>query len=205
MSASTSSKTSAAPVRCDSCGEPASPDHIRDRILRLERSTRYRPIHISLLLMCTAPPMRAEDDLYALEMDTGSAESRAYLGGLLACLGIDSAAHPSSAAKLAELQRRGIYLARIVECPPPPSVSDSEIVARYGKTLLTRIAHSYKPKRIALLEPVAPGLAELLLKATPDIRLVDNGKGIEIPALSDARSVARLRAVLVGPNASTGP
>ena len=83
MSAITSSKTSAVPVRCDSCGEPASPEHIRDRILRLERSTRYRPIHISLLLICTAPPMRAEDDLYALEMDAG-APSRERI--LAACL-----------------------------------------------------------------------------------------------------------------------
>ena len=145
--------------------------------------------------------MRAEDDLYALEMDAGSAESRAYLGGLLACLGFDSSAHPTRAEQLAELQHRGIYLARIVECPVPPSSSDADIVARYGKTLLTRIARSYKPKRIGLLDPVAPGLAELLLPFAPDIQLVENGKGIEVPAATDARSVAWVRAVLVGPNA----
>jgi hypothetical protein len=145
--------------------------------------------------------MRAEDDLYAFELDAGSSESRAYLGGLLACLGIDPAAYPSAAEQLAELQHRGIYLARIVECPVPPSSSDADIVARYGKTLLTRIAYSYKPKRIALLDPAAPGLAELLHLPAPDIQLVENGKGIEIPAATDSGSIARLRTVLVGPNA----
>jgi hypothetical protein len=189
-------KTSNPLVPCDSCGQPATPEHIRDRIQRLERATRYRPIHVSLLLICTAPPARAEDDLYALEQEQGSAESRAYLGGLLACVGIDSTAFATPAAQLAELQHRGIYLARLVECPLRGGASVADLAADYGATLLKRIALSYKPKRIALLDPAAPGLVELLLRSQFSSLLINQGQGIDVPDATDATAVARVRAML---------
>lgn len=190
------SAISASLIPCDSCGHPASPEHIHDRLARLQRATRYRPIHISLLLICPAPPQKSEDDLYALELEQGSAESRAYLAALLACLGIGSPAQPTPAAQLAELQHRGIYLARVVECPLAPGSSVTNFAALYGETLLKRISLSYKPKRIALLDPVLPGLPELLLKSPVGSQLVSAGKGIEIPNPTDQAAIAKVHSIL---------
>jgi hypothetical protein len=36
-------------ILCDGCGQPATPEHIAERIHRLELATRYRPIHIQVL------------------------------------------------------------------------------------------------------------------------------------------------------------
>lgn len=46
---------------CDGCGVQADGDHIRRRIERLELATRFRPIHIHVLLVDAAPPSRLED------------------------------------------------------------------------------------------------------------------------------------------------
>lgn len=182
-------------IRCDSCGEPASPEHIRDRLARLERVTRYRPIHISLLLICASSPERPEDDLYALDMEKGSPESLGYISGLLACLGIETDSDTKPAAQLAELQHRGIYLARLVECPLRPGESLEDLTARHGHTLLKRIALSYKPKRIALLDPVAPALAELLRNSPHASHVIANGEGIAIPDVQDRKSIERVRSL----------
>src|ERR1700721_1380963 len=49
---------------CDGCGAPADEAHIRQRIERLEMATRFRPIHIQVLLLGDAPPTRIEDYFY---------------------------------------------------------------------------------------------------------------------------------------------
>ena len=41
---------------CDGCGLPASPEHIAERVRRLELSTRFRPIHMGVLFVALAPP-----------------------------------------------------------------------------------------------------------------------------------------------------
>src|ERR1700689_1589966 len=101
------------PILCDSCGKPATPEHIRERMARLELATRYRPVHIGLLLVCTAPPALAGDDLYAWEQQAASPDARLYLQCLFRILGVQDA---QPGAQLAELQRHGIYLARLIEC-----------------------------------------------------------------------------------------
>ena len=49
---------------CDGCGLPASPEHIAERVRRLELSTRFRPVHMGVLFVALAPPVRPEDDFY---------------------------------------------------------------------------------------------------------------------------------------------
>jgi hypothetical protein len=181
-------------VTCDSCGAPAAPEHIRARLARLELASRYRPIHIGLLLICTAPPVAIADDLYAWERQEASAEAREYLEGLFLSVGIGAEKSPSE--RMAEFQRRGIYLARLVECPLPAGAPVEIISARAADTMLIRIAQSYMPARIALLAPVAPGLAEALRTAGIGEKLIAGGKGIEIPSPGDKEGIANVRKIL---------
>ena len=182
------------PILCDSCGLPATPEHIRARMARLEEATRHRPFHIGLLLVCTAPPADPADDIYAWEQQSASPESHAYIQSLLACVGVDPEKSPSE--QLVELQRRGVYVARLVECPLPEGAPKTGLAAKYGPTLVNRILYSYKPRQVALLAPAVPGLADLLESAGFGGKLVAHGKGIEIPALNDAGALAKVRATL---------
>lgn len=183
------------PISCDSCGLSASPQHIADRLARLQLATRYRPVHISTLLICTAPSARIEDELYSWENNAASPDSRSYLASLLSCAGI--APEKSPAEQLAEFQRLGFYLARLVECPLDPPAKQANLALRYGPTLIKRIQLSYKPRRIALLDPVAPGLAEALIAAGLRDSLVNAGQGIVIPENAvDSLAIAQARAAL---------
>lgn len=182
------------PILCDSCGLPATPEHIRARTARLEEATRHRPFHIGLLLIATAPPTDPADDIYAWEQQSASPESQAYIQSLLACVGVDPEKSPSE--QLVELQRRGVYVARLIECPLLEGASRPGLAPKYGPTLIKRITYSYKPRQIALLSPAVPGLADLLDSAGFGGKLVAHGKGIEIPALNDAGSLAKVRATL---------
>jgi hypothetical protein len=182
------------PIVCDSCGELASAEHIRERMARLELATRYRPVHIGLLLVCAAPPARLEDDLYAWEQQRASGQAAQYLKGLLAVAGVNAAQPP--AAQLAELQRRGVYLARLVECPLAQSASLDSLAVKFGPVLVKRIEFSYKPKHIALLDPAAAGLAQTLNSAGLKEMLFDGGKPIAVPSPDHAASISRVRAHL---------
>jgi hypothetical protein len=185
-------------VICDSCGLPATSDHIRDRLARLELATRYRPVHISTLLVCAAAPQHIEDELYARERQSSSSESRTYLDSLLAAAGVSLEKSP--AEQLTEFQRLGFYLARLVECPLGTTRPPADLARRYGPTLVKRIQLSYKPRRIALLDPVPTGLPELLAAAGFGDALIKSGEGIAIPDKSDSREVSVLRALLKPPS-----
>jgi hypothetical protein len=65
---------------CDGCGAQADDAHIRRRIERLELSTRFRPIHIQVLLIDAAPPTRHEEYFYraAVNRDDRSRGSRNF-------------------------------------------------------------------------------------------------------------------------------
>ena len=43
-------------VICDGCGLGASQEHIARRLKRLEKMTRYRPIHVHALILGTRSP-----------------------------------------------------------------------------------------------------------------------------------------------------
>jgi len=183
-----------APILCDSCGFAANPEHIRARMARLEEATRHRPFHIGLLLVCTTPPSNPADDIYAWEQQCANPEAQAFSQSLLACVGVAPEKTPTE--QLADLQRRGVYVARLIECPLPEGSPKSDLAAKYGPTLIKRITYSYKPRQIALLAPVVPGLADLIESAGFGAKLVDHGKEIEIPSLNDSSAVSKVRAIL---------
>ena len=147
--------TSPNSLPCDGCDRAASPQHIAARVRRLELSTRFRPVHMSVLFVALAPPFRPEEDFY------GPAESKEFFDPLLDALEIapstDIAAsgsdnHTADIARLAEFQRRGYYLAYLSECPigenEEPATST---ITRLAPTLVRRIRFNYKPKYIAPL------------------------------------------------------
>jgi hypothetical protein len=120
---------------CDGCGAAVEPEHIRQRIERLELATRYRPVHIQTLLIGDAPPERPEDYLYESERDA------------------------------AELQRNGIFLVYGVECPLPAGANTREALRQAAATLAKRVRLSYKPRSIVLFSPATSELIPALRDA----------------------------------------
>jgi hypothetical protein len=164
---------------CDGCGRPAGAEHLRERILRLELQSRFRPIHIATLLLGDAPPERLEDWFYF----TGTAErprsahAEAFFEDVIGAAGI-AREGKDDAARLAEFQRRGLFLAECVECPleQSPRAGYAELLEQLAGNLVKRIQYSYKPRRILLLSsatarviPIleAAALAHLLLGKEP--------------------------------------
>ncbi len=121
------------------------------------------------------------DDFYAWERQAAGAGARAYITALLQCAGVEMSDNKSPADQLSEFQRRGVYLARLVECPLQGGDDAEGLPSRYGPIFLKRVQYSYKPRHIALLEPAAPGLAEQLRAAGFGERLVADGQAIRIP------------------------
>ena len=89
---------------CDGCGATVDDAHIRDRIERLEMATRYRPIHIQVLILDAAPPVRPEDYFYRATSDGSerSPKSRAYFDALIKSAGDNPARFSTDAHALAE-------------------------------------------------------------------------------------------------------
>jgi hypothetical protein len=171
---------------CDGCGLPASPEHIAERVRRLELSTRFRPVHIGVLFVALAPPVRPEDDFY------GPAESKEFFDPFLEALEISSSAgtstpgsdsHVADTARLAEFQRRGYYLAYLSECPIPENREPAaSTIARLGPTLIRRIRFNYRPKHIAPLGQELFPLVELLKVAgIGPILTLDQGLTLPTP------------------------
>ena len=175
---------------CDGCGLPASPEHIAGRVRRLELSTRFRPVHMGVLFVALAPPVRPEDDFY------GPPESKEFFDPFLDALEIysstDRAALGSDAqaadmARLAEFQRRGYYLAYLSECPIPESGEPAaSTVARLGPTLVRRIRFNYKPKHVAPLgQELFPLVDMLRVAGIGPILTLDQGLALPTPRTGD--------------------
>jgi hypothetical protein len=149
---------------CDGCGAPADEAHIRRRIERLELATRYRPIHIQVLLLADAPPARLEDEFYrvASEAEKRSSESQEFFLETLAAAGIPRDAAADTEAALAEFQRRGFYLAYALECPPGVSDDRDARIRVAAPTIRKRIQFSYRPKQVVLIGAAKNQLAPLL-------------------------------------------
>src|SRR5579872_2990298 len=93
---------------CDGCGLPASPEHIAERVHRLEQSTQFRLIHTGILFIAIAPPASPADDFY------GPARSKDFFEPFLEALEIPELAGKNEAtegatsgdlSRLAEFQR----------------------------------------------------------------------------------------------------
>ena len=183
---------------CDGCGLPASPKHIAERVQRLKLSTRFRPVHIGVLFVALAPPVRPEDDFYS------PAESKEFFDPFLEALEIPASADKSTlgphsytigTARRTEFQRRGYYLAYLSECPDrmdeEPAAST---IARLCPMLIRRIRFNYKPKQIAILGGELGPLRDILDKAGIPATSVSV---LEIPSVGDAAAAAQFRATIM--------
>jgi hypothetical protein len=178
---------------CDGCGAQVDDLHIRQRIERLELATRFRPVHISVLLIDAAPPARWEDYFYrasASPSDRSSA-GRQYFDALLNSAGLDARAQPNEEAALAEFQRRGFFLIGAIECAQANPLDAQKAIEQVAPTLLRRVKISYKPKSIALLSVATEPLVAAFAQSDGPPRLIlHNGKPFDDPAREDFLAMA---------------
>jgi len=149
---------------CDGCGAQVDDAHIRQRIERLELATRFRPIHISVLLIDAAPPARFEDYFYRAAADRSERwhASRPYFDALMKCAGLapGSDLRAGEDAALAEFQRRGFFLIGAIECPLTNRPDPQAAIERAAPALLRRVRVSYHPKSVVLLSPLTQPLVQ---------------------------------------------
>lgn len=159
---------------CDGCGATVDDAHIRRRIERLEMATRYRPIHIQVLILDAAPPTTPEDYFYHAsgEEPKRSAQARERFDALLECTGEAPSRFARETYALAEFQRQGLFLANLVECPS--GLDFEKAAARCASSLLKRIQFSYKPKYLALISPALASISSLLSEGGWTERLILN-------------------------------
>jgi hypothetical protein len=178
---------------CDGCGLRVEDAHIRRRIAWLELSTRFRPIHIQVLLVDVAPPMNEQDYFYraAGNRDERSVVSRMYFDEIVKSAGIALGGAINEEAALAEFQHRGFFLAYAVECPADSPEVLSAALNRLGPVMVKRVNASYKPKYIVPISALMGELTPLFELSGWGERLVLNGgKPFVDPFLGDPQSQA---------------
>jgi hypothetical protein len=180
-------------LRCDGCGQPASPEHIARRLQRLEWTTRYRPVHIGTLLLGAIAP---QNDLEFIYSPAGQWKGEAQT--LLAAAGL-TVNGKSTDAVLAEFQRAGFFVTHVLECPldGADSAAINEDIGHRLPTFLARIRRSLKPKRLApislTLEPFLPALAAGDLHC---LILLQEGKPFALDGAASSEAALRLGEVV---------
>ena len=137
------------PLICDGCGQAATPEHISNRLKRLEQATRYRPIHIQTLYLGVAPPASTNEFLYSASEDGFHGEG----AELLKKLDIVSDGKRTEAV-LVEFQRNGCFLAHVLECPFKANLGQearAELLRKRLPVAIMRIKRSLRPKRVTLI------------------------------------------------------
>ncbi|HXN98526.1 MAG TPA: hypothetical protein VN881_05595 [Candidatus Acidoferrales bacterium] len=178
---------------CDGCGLQVDDAHIRRRIARLELATRFRPIHIQVLLIDASPPMGEGDYFYraASNRDERSVVSRMYFDEIVKSAGIAVGASVSEQAALTEFQHRGFFLAYAVECPIDSSEVLSDALNRLGPVMVKRVNASYKPKYIL---PISSSMGELTplfeFSGWGERLVLNGGKPFVDPFLGDPQGQA---------------
>lgn len=177
---------------CDGCGARVDDAHIRQRIERLELATRFRPIHIHLLLLDAAPPSRPEDFFYRVSRPSArSVASRMYFTELAKLVGVKPGREGPEEATLAEFQKRGMFLAYAVECPVDDYHELAAAVRRLAPTVVKRVQTSYKPKYIAPISQPTQELVKLFQMTGLRDRLVLNeGAPFVDPFIGDPQNQA---------------
>jgi len=180
----------AAELRCDGCGQGASPAHVAQRLQRLEWTTRYRPIHIGTLLLGAVAPREDAEFLYA---PGGAFAGQAEL--VLQAAGAVAEGKPADVV-LSEFQRGGLLLAHVLDCPLEEANSDrvQELIASCLPTTLTRIRRSLKPKKLVLISRSLEFAVTNFQSAGLNCALVlDDGKPFALDGENSDASVERLR------------
>jgi hypothetical protein len=171
----------------------ASAEHLATRFRRLEWATRYRPVHIQTLLLGAVTPAKDVEFVYADVAEFGGEAAR-----VLSVAGIATGGKTAEAIRH-ELQRAGIFVAHVLECPLEENAAGNDALAQLlAKRLpntLTRIRRSIKPKQMA---PIAAELDFLLKKLTAEALgcavILDGGRAFKLDEGNE--SVERLRASL---------
>jgi hypothetical protein len=180
-------------LACDGCGQTASPEHIARRLQRLQWTTRYRPIHISALLVGSVSPLAADDFLYA-------GKFKGEAGLLLEAVGI-STAGKSAEIVLSDFQRSGFLLTHVLECPLETVnaglSSCEDLLMQRISTVMTRIRRSLKPKRVLLISEILAPLSARLSSAELGCPMIlDDGKPFGLDSSDSSGAVKNLRQAL---------
>jgi hypothetical protein len=180
-------------LRCDGCGQAASPEHIARRLRRLEWTTRFRPVHIATLLLGAVAPQRDSEFIYS---PAGAWEGEAK--SLLAAAGL-SLEGKAAEATLAEFQRGGFLLTHVLECfvDDDRSADTQQLIGNRLPAVLSRIRRSLKPKRLI---PISSALEQFLPVLTagdlPCAILLDRDKPFALDANDPSEAAGRLREAL---------
>jgi len=187
--------TSATNLRCDGCGQTGSPEHIARRLWRLERATRYRPVHIQTLLLGGFAPREDAEFLYA-----PGGEFRGEAGLLLRTVGISS--HGKSAEVVhEEFQAAGFFLGHILECPPESGQDgprdSAGLLREHLPAVASRIRRSLKPKRVILITEMPQEVVQDILGLELGCPvLLDEGRPFALSSSGTEDEIWRFRAVL---------
>jgi hypothetical protein len=180
-------------LACDGCGQSASPEHIARRLVRLEWSTRYRPVHIAALLLGSVSPLAEEDFLY-------SGKFQGEAGRLLEAVGV-STPGKSPETVLSEFQRGGFFLTHVLECPLETSEVENSsyqsLLAERVSRVSTRIRRSLKPKRVVLISASLATLTARLASAELGCPVIlDQGQPFGLDSGDFSRTAVHLRQAL---------
>lgn len=184
---------------CDGCGTRVDDAHIRRRIERLELATRYRPVHIHVLLIDAAPPERPEDFFYRAAKDRSvrSVASRMYFDELAKLVGAPTGSEADEESLLAEFQRHGYFLTYAIECPFGAQELLESAMRRLAPIIMKRIQSSYQPKYVAPLSLPMQELIRLFgLVGWQDRLVLDGGGPFEDPFLGDPQNQAEFGTAL---------
>ena len=188
--------TNSAALVCDGCGQLASPEHIARRLLRLEWTTRFRPVHIQTLLLGAFSPPEDGQFLYSPGGEFGG-----EAGMLLEAAGISTSGKTAEAVHM-EFQRAGLFLTHVLECPlERVDLSGEEAAALLKKRLpvvASRIRRSLKPKRVTAITANLSGVVKDILAF--DLGgcpvLLDGDKPFSLDLERERNAVQRLREAL---------
>jgi hypothetical protein len=186
-------------LRCDGCGQAASPAHVARRLQRLEWTSRYRPIHIGALLLGAVAPRDDADFLYSPE---GKFAGEAGL--LLQTLDVTPSGK-SADAVLSAFQRGGFLLAHVLECPLEETNSGmiQELIELCLPATLARIRRSLKPKIVVTISGHLAFAVARLQSADLNCRLVlDRGKPFAFDGDAPQDAVEKLRQTFAASNAA---
>jgi hypothetical protein len=170
---------------CEACGQLASPEHIARRLRRLERTTRYRPLHIQTLFVSAVAPA---DDASFLYSPDGRFQGEA--GELLDALEI-SREGKSAEGVLTEFQKRGLLFVHVLECPLEPDQRETlpqQFLDRHLPATLARIRRSLKPKRILLFSAELAPLQNRFTESQLGVPVFSNhGHPFQLPLIGSPR------------------
>jgi hypothetical protein len=165
-------------LACDGCGQAASAEHIARRLRRLEWATRFRPVHIQVLLLGAAMPERSDELIYSPD---GAFRGEAEQVLKAAAIAVQNR---EKEAVQSEFQRAGMFVAHVLECPvelPGDHGATLEtLLERRMPAVLARIRRSLKPKKLApISSALDPFLERLSAESQCDV-LLKNGRAFDL-------------------------